>query len=400
MADQNPFQSMLNPNSGRMGLYDMRMMQSANRMEAPFERGIRAPRSQAVTRAMGGMSDEPDYSSFTYDPTMHARALAAGVTPLEANQVKQNVLLPNTGFFGNHPTLSRALEGGIFGALASHGGQTAGESIQGALEGLVGGQQARQNLYRKQFAGPFQSANAMENLEDRAALSKERDETATLRHTQMEYDMAKMNELKNAPPPRYELPINREVSSFQVWNPDTHKYEQQANPYFDPRTAAAPKVSWGGTEHLREYLEPMGVKDPDQATPAQWAKARQQEQADKRASSAAGVQKPPQTMGLDPKTNQYVAIRPGVSGDVKPLSALESGAHAAESMKAKWMQSHTDKLSAARRALGNAWKPEFATDSAARAKALSDTYDRLGLGGADTDYVYDSGGNLVPTKPQ
>src|SRR5580765_5058232 len=127
MAD-NPFQTMLNPNASRAGLYDMRLMASANRMESPFEHGFRGSyghqgvSGNPMLSGLMGMSGEPDYSQFTYDPVMRQRAIAAGVSPLEANQVKQNAVLPNTGFFGNHPRLSSAIEGGMFGALSAHGG--------------------------------------------------------------------------------------------------------------------------------------------------------------------------------------------------------------------------------------------------------------------------------------
>lgn len=177
MADgQNPFMGMLNPNMRQTSLWDLRMMSAANRSETPFERGARGMyRRQGVAgdpmlSGLAGLANEPDYSRFTFDPTAHAAASQAlsryGLAPLEASQVKQNQVLPNTGFFGNHPRLSAALEGGLFGALASHGGETPGESIQGALEGLVGGRRIQQGMYRQQFARPFEAAGMMEQLSD------------------------------------------------------------------------------------------------------------------------------------------------------------------------------------------------------------------------------------------
>ena len=159
---ENPFQSILNPNAHQANLYDMRMMSMSNRMETPFERGMgragsRGGSGSSLLGNMMGMANEPDYSQFTYDPVMRQRAIAAGVNPLEANQVHQNVFLPNTGFFGRHPNLSRALEGGMFAAAStpSSGGiASAGENISNALEGMIGGERARQGLYRQQFARP------------------------------------------------------------------------------------------------------------------------------------------------------------------------------------------------------------------------------------------------------
>lgn len=174
MADGNPFApAFMNPNASRTGLWDLRMMAAANRAEAPFMRGSHWGRQGIAGDPMiGGLAAQanmPDYSAFTYDPQMRAQAIAAGVQPLEASQVKQNTFLPNTGFFGNHPRLSAALEGGVYSALASHGGDTPGESIQGALEGLVGGRRIRQGIYNQQFAKPFESNEMLEHLRDMQA---------------------------------------------------------------------------------------------------------------------------------------------------------------------------------------------------------------------------------------
>lgn len=162
----------MQPNARQAGMWDMRMMSTANRMESPFEHGMGRssyPRagSNPMLNGMMGMSNEPDFSQFTYDPAMRQQAINAGVTPLDPSQVRHNAILPNTGFFGNHPRLSGAIEGGLFGALASHGGMTTGESIQGAIEGIVGGQQMRQGMLRQQFARPFEAQNYMEGIADK-----------------------------------------------------------------------------------------------------------------------------------------------------------------------------------------------------------------------------------------
>ena len=172
MAD-NPFQGLLNPNLNRgASMWDMRMMAAANRSEAPLERNIRSPymgrsRGGGLLSGMSGVANEPDYSSFTYDPVMRQQAIDAGVTPLEASQVRHNAVLPNSGFFGNHPRLSGALEGGLFALANAHGGNTPGESIQGAMEGIIGGQRERQGILREQFARPFEASNMLENLRDK-----------------------------------------------------------------------------------------------------------------------------------------------------------------------------------------------------------------------------------------
>jgi hypothetical protein len=174
MADYNPFQSVMQPNSRQSGLWDMRMMGTANRMETPFERGIRGAGRSGVSgnpmlASMASMSGEPDYSGFTYDPAMRAQAQSMGVQPLEANQVKQNVILPNTGFFGNHPRLSAAIEGGLLGAASTPGGgsmASTGENVGNVIEGAVGGQRVRQGMYRQQFARPFEARGMLEGMQD------------------------------------------------------------------------------------------------------------------------------------------------------------------------------------------------------------------------------------------
>lgn len=174
MADYNPFQGMLNPNMSRgANLWDLRMMSAANRMETPFERmagrGGHTRSAVAGNPMLGnimGTANEPDLSQFTFDPALRAQAQQLGVQPLEASQVRQNMILPNTGFFGSHPRLSRALEAGMFGTLAAHGGDTVGESIQGTMEGIIGGPRLREGMYREQFAKPFEAAGLVEGLKD------------------------------------------------------------------------------------------------------------------------------------------------------------------------------------------------------------------------------------------
>lgn len=175
MADGNPFASILNPNAQRAGLFDLRMMAAANRSDTPYGGRGRSYGHQGIggnpmLSQIAGMGGEPDYSVFTSDPAAHAAATQAlapyGVSPLESSQVQRNTILPNQGFFGNHPTLSRAIEGGIYSGLAAHGGDTIGDSIQGTLEGLVGGKRLQQGAFNKQFARPFEAAGMLEGLQD------------------------------------------------------------------------------------------------------------------------------------------------------------------------------------------------------------------------------------------
>lgn len=171
MAD-NPFAPVTTGNARQAGLWDLRMMSAANRMETPFERGMGSSHgyghtgSGSILGGMASMANEPDYSSFTYDPVLRQRAIDAGVRPLEANQVQPNVLFSNSGFMGNHPRLAHALESGIFAGAATRSGDTIGDNISNALEGMISGERMRKGLYNQQFARPFEAAGMMESLQD------------------------------------------------------------------------------------------------------------------------------------------------------------------------------------------------------------------------------------------
>lgn len=287
MADgQNPFQSLLNSNIGRTGLFDMRMMSAANRAEPgahmPHMYGHQGISGNPMLASMAGMSNEPDYSQFTYDPVMRQRAIAAGVSPLEANQVKQNAILPNTGFFGNHPRLSGALEGGIFGALASHGGMTPGDSIQGALEGMVGGQQMRQGMLRQQFARPFEAASMLEGLQDR---TQKRDlQEAEIQHYRAENQKLgrpdhDMRAIGNAGPQDKFIP---------VYDNTTGQFQNQPNPNYDPALVSHGREQQDLDIGTREQLRIMGVA-PNTATTDQLAEANKKSQAQAVARIGAGA---------------------------------------------------------------------------------------------------------------
>lgn len=296
MADYNPFQGMLNPNMSRgANLWDLRMMSAANRMEQPFERGMRGMYGRRgvsgdpMLAGMAGMANEPDYSGFTYDPAMRQQAIAAGVHPLEANQVQNNVFLPNTGFFGRHPRLSAALESGMFGAMAAHGGETAGESIQGALSGALGGQRMRQGLWRQQFARPFEQAGALEGLRD---MQQRRElQAAQIKHYSSEADIqAERIQLErdknalgydklNATRP---VPVEGGTYVYNPSAPEGKGWEFQAGP---GKGAGERDLDIG----TREQLKIMGVA-PGAATPAQISQANQrsQQQAIQRNAAMAG----------------------------------------------------------------------------------------------------------------
>jgi hypothetical protein len=299
MADGNPFQSALNPNLRNTSLWDLRMMSSANRMETPFERGARQSYGSHIAgnpmlSGMVGMSNEPDYSSFTYNPQLHQEAINAGVQPLEANQVKHNTFLPNTGFFGNHPRLSAAIEGAAYGGLAAHGGMTTGESIQGALEGIIGGHQMQQGMYRQQFARPFEAAGAMERLRDMQATRQMRD--AQVKHFTDESEIQRERIAEQQSRDDAHLSATRPVpdaTGTWVYGEKTPGGNFNGLP-FEGSPGGWTHQSVGGRQSAdhdldigtRTQLKAMGV-DPNNATPEQINTANTKSQNQKIATGAA-----------------------------------------------------------------------------------------------------------------
>lgn len=269
------------------------MMSAANRMETPFMRGARGMYGRhgvsgdPMLSGMAAMANEPDYSQFTYDPAMRAQAVAAGVQPLEASQVKQNVLLPNTGFFGEHPRLSRALEAGIFGAAAARGGETAGESIQGTLEGIIGGKRIREGLQRQQFSRPFEAAGALEGLRD---MQQRRElQAAQIKHYSDESDI----QAERADVERQKLGLGYDKLAATRPVPvegGAYTFDQEKGWQFQPG-AGKPTTEHDLDIGTREQLRIMGIKDISQATPDQIAQAnaKAQRQAVERGAAMAGA---------------------------------------------------------------------------------------------------------------
>jgi hypothetical protein len=288
MADgsYNPFQGALNPNMRQTSLWDLRMMSAANRSETPFERGARSPYSgrgvsgDPMLGQLAGMANEPDYSQFTYDPVMRQQAVAAGVQPLEANQVKQNTLLPNSGFFGAHPRLSSALEGGIYSLAASHGGMTPGESAQGVAEGLIGGHRIQEGLRRQQFARPFEAAGMMEGIQE---MQQRRElQGAQIKHYKDEADIqadrVQMERDKN------------ENARWGVTPVEGGAYlsEPGQKPVFQSGPGRGKGLEGDLDVSTREQLRAAGV-DPNTATPAQITSANKKAQDQKVAVMGAGT---------------------------------------------------------------------------------------------------------------
>lgn len=304
----NPFEQygQLQNSQGTNESRQLRMMMQADRLA---NSGVLRPHmgrggiggSSPMLGAMLGMGGEPDYSRFTYDPQARAQAQAAGVNPLAPEDVRTNAILPNSGFFGNHPRLSAMLEGGMFAGAATRSGDTIGENISNVLGGIMQGHMARQGMLNSQFSAPFQQANVLEGLQDRMAMRQERDDTSQLRHTQMEYDNERLRQLKKNPPAHEMIPLNRDTAGFLEWDSAKGGYNKVENPYYDPKTNSTRTSNpWSGLESIRPLAESMGYHDPETMTKKQWSAVdRAKEQRDIRiaggksgASEAARIDTP------------------------------------------------------------------------------------------------------------
>jgi len=271
-------------------MWDMRMMAAANRSEMPFERmagrgyGHQGISGNPMLSSLMGSSGEPDYSQFTYDPVMRQRAIDAGIQPLEASQVKQNVVLPNTGFFGRHQRLSNAIEGGMFGALAAHGGMTPGDTIQGTLEGIVGGPRLRQGMQREQFARPFEAASMLEGIADRK-------QTRELHEMEIQHLRAENQKLGRPDHDFRAFGVSRNDPTIATVDSTTGKVTTVSNPDYDPAISRAQTLEGNLDIGTREQLAIAGV-EPGKATPAQIGTANKlaQAQAVARAGAVGGAQ--------------------------------------------------------------------------------------------------------------
>jgi hypothetical protein len=78
-----------------------------------------------------------------------------------------NVILPNSGFFGNHPKISAALEGAMFGAAYTQPSETVGEGISNVIRGaFFEGPAAKRQMEASRYMAPFNAAKQMEQLSD------------------------------------------------------------------------------------------------------------------------------------------------------------------------------------------------------------------------------------------
>lgn len=88
-----------------------------------------------------------------------------GLSMPTADQINPNVFFPNTGFFGNHPRITNALEGALMGAAFTAPSNNAGEAISNIAQGLLKSRDYQQQNILKQYMSPFAMAGQMATLQ-------------------------------------------------------------------------------------------------------------------------------------------------------------------------------------------------------------------------------------------
>lgn len=316
MSD-NPFTQygQLQETGARNNLFDMRMMSAANRMDAMprtrYASGRGGIGDNPMLAAMIGQdANMPDYSAFTQDPNARFAAQQYlkqfGLSPLAPEQVQQNAFLPNTGFFGRHPMLSRMLESGMLGAAATRGSDTTGEGISNVIGGALEGIQARKGMINRQYARPFEAARMLEGMQD---MTQRRDlQEAEIQHLRAE------NQKLGRPDHDFRgFPLTRNDAAYGVIDNTTGQTTITANPDYDPTAAheGNPPARFLDTKEA-EFKRDHPGQTPSSQDRLNWEKEWQ--------AATPKPPQPPRTLGLDAKNHRFVEIQPGMDSDgITPL---------------------------------------------------------------------------------
>lgn len=258
--------SVSNATKQMQGLREMRAIDMANRVYG----GPRAPRQSGGNNPFfSAPGAGADYSAFTYDPAMRAQAQSAGVNPLSPDQVNPNAVLPNGGFFGAHPMLSRGIEGAMFGAANTRGANTLGEGISNVTQGIIGGQQMRGQMLERQFQAPFQDAAALQGIKHASLVNQNDEAEIALRRAQTD-------KILNAPDPMPKYNSHIPAADGSVWGlrQDGGQPEQVLPPgTIAPKNSPTPHDP--GIAPYTPYAKSHGW-DVDTMTPKQWQQVKKE----------------------------------------------------------------------------------------------------------------------------
>ena len=113
---------------------------------------------------MFGVAPDPLqlYGSIANNPLA---AELLGQYGLAVPQPSQNIMLPDTGFFGNHPRLSRGIENALLAAANTEPSRTPGEAIANIARGLLNVQPTRDSIQMSRIMAPFAMAQQLQGLQ-------------------------------------------------------------------------------------------------------------------------------------------------------------------------------------------------------------------------------------------
>lgn len=366
-AAGNPFGNQ--PSAQSSPMHTMMQMRAMRYMREPDARPMGGRMPGMGRSSMGGMMGASngmgptDYSQFTYDPEARQAAQGFlgqyGLSPLAPNQVQNNTILPNSGFFGRHPRLSGALEGGIYGAASAQGANTWGEGISSVANSMLAGPQMRHAAWERQFAAPFQAGSMFEQMQD---ASQKRD----LQESEIQLRRAQTQRLNDPlPKPDHPItPIPAGDSSFMTYDAAGNA-TQTENKFYDPKAVRQPNEP--GAAPFLGYFKSHGW-DPETATQSQWKTVqKEKEQYDLKMRTTAPEQVHNANRESDAPSNiankNYDAARGEMEKDVERMQGKE---YFDETRKALGMQNLQSK----------SFNKDFDAAGAARKKIAQDVSDR------------------------
>ena len=104
----------------------------------------------------GGLSEEDAFRGPMAPPQDPYEAMIAqAMGQSQAAMGRRNLFLPESGYFGAHPRVSRGIENALLFAGGFQGGDTIGENIGGVARGLMGIEPQRQQIQMQRAMAPF-----------------------------------------------------------------------------------------------------------------------------------------------------------------------------------------------------------------------------------------------------
>lgn len=155
-------------------LMPMMQMERASRMAmqgggmneaAPRAPMMRPPAPRVSGRSAGsraGGGSPTGYEDFSNSGQLQSLLAQYGLAPAQA---QPNVLLPNSGFFGDHPNLSRGLENAAIAVAHTPESTTTGGAISAIAQGALSIPQYRNQVQTQRQMAPLAMAGAMQSLQ-------------------------------------------------------------------------------------------------------------------------------------------------------------------------------------------------------------------------------------------